>query len=322
MSLPRRALAVITSPGGRVVGTVVLLGVVAANIDWRLVEDRLHSGRWEWFAAAVALVASALVIGAVRWHRLLHGADVPAPPYDTARAYAIGVFSNNFLPTAFGGDAARALIVGRSGKPLMRSSTTVVADRLSALVCLVLVGWLLLGLDPGAVPGELAGGLALVTAAVAAGALVLFLAARSRLARPLLPSFVKPLGSEAVAVLRGYAADRRLLLEVLLLGIGYQVLIVCSVWFLSKAIAVDVPLALLAVVLPIVLVVTLVPISIAGFGLREGAFVVLLSRAGVESADAALLSLLTVAALAIASLPGGVALMLRSKGRAHQAPQA
>jgi hypothetical protein len=64
-------------------------------------------------------------------------------------------------------------------------------------------------------------------------------------------------------------------------------------------------------VLPLVLFATIIPISIAGFGVREGAFVALLGEAGVSSADAVLLSLATVASLAIASLPGGVLMIVR-----------
>ena len=70
---------------------------------------------------------------------------------------------------------------------------------------------------------------------------------------------------------------------------------------------------MIAVILPLVLVATLMPISIAGFGVREGAFVALLAETGVASADALLLSLATVAAVAIASLPGGVLMVMRDE---------
>ena len=94
----------------------------------------------------------ALVVGGVRWYRLLRGATCrPRRSRPRART-AIGVFSNNFLPTSFGGDAARAWIVGRSGKPLMRAGTSVLADRVSALACFVIVGWLLLATDPAPCP--------------------------------------------------------------------------------------------------------------------------------------------------------------------------
>jgi hypothetical protein len=75
----------------------------------------------------------------------------------------------------------------------------------------------------------------------------------------------------------------------------------------------DLPFALVAVVLPPILLVSAVPISIAGYGIREGAYVLLLRHAGVDATSATLLSLLTGINFAIASLPGGVALLFRSK---------
>jgi uncharacterized membrane protein YbhN (UPF0104 family) len=311
----RRVLAAVTSPVGRVVGTAVLLGVVAASIDWGLIGDRLGAGRWEWFALAVAAVAVALVVGAVRWHRLLLAAGVPVTLRQSARAYAIGVFSNNFLPTAFGGDAARAWLVARSGRPLMRAATSVLFDRVSALACFVALGWLLLAADPDPVPRSLVLALAAVTAAGCAGVAGLLAGARVGALRRLSARLLRSAGAEAADVGRAYAADRRLMAEAALLGIAYQALVVVSVWFLARAIGVPLALSVLAVALPVVLVATLIPISIAGFGLREGAFVVLLARAGVASTDAALLSVLTVAALALASLPGGIALLVHGGPR-------
>jgi hypothetical protein len=50
--------------------------------------------------------------------------------------------------------------------------------------------------------------------------------------------------------------------------------------------------------------VTLIPISIGGFGVREGSYVVLLGGASIGPTDATLISLLSVATLFLASLPG------------------
>jgi glycosyltransferase 2 family protein len=44
-----------------------------------------------------------------------------------------------------------------------------------------------------------------------------------------------------------------------------------------------------------------IPISIGGLGIREGGFVLLLGQADIDAADATLLSLLTVAAVLVAS---------------------
>ena len=84
----------------------------------------------------------------------------------------------------------------------------------------------------------------------------------------------------------------------------------------------DLDLALIAVVVPLVLIATALPISIGGFGVREGSYVALLADVGVSAGDATLLSLLSAAAMAIASLPGGLVLLvgyerpqLASRGR-------
>jgi hypothetical protein len=70
----------------------------------------------------------------------------------------------------------------------------------------------------------------------------------------------------------------------------------------------DLSYALLAVSVALVLPMTLLPISIAGFGVREGGFALVLGEAAVSAADATLVSLIGVVMLAVASLPGAVAL--------------
>jgi uncharacterized membrane protein YbhN (UPF0104 family) len=298
----------------RVAVTVVLLGAIALLVDWSEVRAAVSDGRWGWFAAAVAVLAVALVIGGLRWHLLLGAGGLRVGRAEALRAYFIGTFSNNFLPTGFGGDAARALIVGRGGS-LVAAGTTVTVDRLSAIGCLLLVAAAAAIVDPGAVPGELEALLAATLAAVALGVGAFVLVLRSSRAARAVPLRLQPAARQAKAVLVRYGAAPRVVLAALALGLVYQVLVVVQVAWLARAIRLDLPFALVAVVMPLVLVVTLFPISIAGFGVREGGFVALLATAGVSAADATVLSLLTVAAMALASLPGAAAIALPARGR-------
>jgi hypothetical protein len=71
----------------------------------------------------------------------------------------------------------------------------------------------------------------------------------------------------------------------------------------------------------LVLLITMIPLSIAGFGLREGGWVLVLGAAGVSATDATLLSLLTFAALAVATLPAALC-MLKPVPRASPLPGA
>jgi hypothetical protein len=69
----------------------------------------------------------------------------------------------------------------------------------------------------------------------------------------------------------------------------------------------------LAVTLPPVFIVSALPISIGGFGVREASYVVLLGHAGVATTDAALLSVLFGLGFVVATLPGGLALLRKHR---------
>jgi hypothetical protein len=58
------------------------------------------------------------------------------------------------------------------------------------------------------------------------------------------------------------------------------------------------------VALALVTLAMLIPISIGGFGVREGSYVVVLAGGGIGHTDAVLISLLSVVALFVATLPG------------------
>ncbi len=163
---------------------------------------------------------------------------------------------------------------------LTARASTVNQDRLTALACLLTLSWLVLPFDPGAVPGELVAGLAVGTAAALAGAALLLLAGASLRVRARVPERLRGVLGEMWAPLRTLAGDRALIARITALGLAYQALILLSVWCAARSIELELPFTLIAVAVPQVLVLTLVPISVAGFGVREGGFAVLLGMAG------------------------------------------
>jgi uncharacterized membrane protein YbhN (UPF0104 family) len=315
----RRLIQVITSLPGRVAISALLLALVARSIDWGVLGDRLSGAAWGWFVLGTGLVCLALLVGAARWHALLHHANLPTLRGETLRAYGIGIFSNNFLPTAFGGDAVRAWIVGRSGRPLARALTSVFVDRAAALASLLALGWLGVALSSVVVPRQLVTPFVVATAAGVLAAVVAVSLLRRRGLGRLLPAVLRPWASEVAATLRAYGRDHRLQVEAMVLSVTFQALMVTALWSLSEGLKLDLSPAILAVVMPLVLIATLMPVSVAGFGVREGAYVVLLGEVGVSAGDATLLSLFSIASLAIASLPGGFALAVGRRERLEAA---
>jgi uncharacterized membrane protein YbhN (UPF0104 family) len=309
--LRQRAVSVVTSLPVRIAISCGLLAIVALSIDWQLLTDRLAGAAWGWFALATALIVGAFAIGAVRWHMLLERSELAVTWRRTGRAYAIGAFANNLLPSGFGGDAVRAWVVARSGPPLARALTSVLTDRATAFACLIPVAWCGVVVTPGEIPGSIVVLLAAASVAALAAALIAIALLRRRGLGRLLPAPLRGWAAEVARTLRGYGADRGLLARVLALGFAFQAMIVTAFWLLGESLDLPLDLPLLAAILPLVLLAMLVPISIAGFGVREGAFVALLAEVDIPASDAVLLSLFTVAAVAIASLPGGLALLIR-----------
>ncbi len=308
MNRAKRLGAIATSLPVRVLVSAGLLAVVATSIDWNAMADGLTDATWSLFVAAVVMFFVGFVVAAFRWNALLRVARVERSGLEALRAYLIGMFSNNVLPTGYGGDAVRAWVVAGSGKPLARSLTSVVADRVSALACLLVIAWIAAIFIADELPGGLVLLLGLATVlSVATGVIGLVIARRRGLGR-FLPDAVRPWTAEIADVIRAYEHDRRLMIEVVLLGVLYQAVVLFAFWMIAQSLGLGLNPAELAVVIPPVLLAALLPISVAGFGVREGAFVVLLAEFGISSADATLLSLLAVAGVAIASSPGGLAI--------------
>ena len=71
---------------------------------------------------------------------------------------------------------------------------------------------------------------------------------------------------------------------------------------------------------PVITIVSLIPISIGGLGVREGAMVLLFGQVGVASADILSISLTVHVINAILSVWGGAILLLRKRPGADRVP--
>ena len=80
-----------------------------------------------------------------------------------------------------------------------------------------------------------------------------------------------------------------------------------SIYFLSRALALDISFWTLALFNALATILILVPVTVAGIGLREGALAYLLVRAGINPESAVALSFWNLSALLIIALAGGLA---------------
>jgi glycosyltransferase 2 family protein len=285
-----------------------LLAIVATQIDFHALRGGLTEGSWPWLAAAVAVLFASFVVGALRWHVFLEAARVGSTRTHAIRAYLIGAFTTNFLPTQLGGDVTRAWVASGQGTRV-RSITTVVLDRATALGCLIVVGWIGVSTEVAAVPGQLVAALAAATAAYALACLLCALLFRLGPLRRRLPEKLGPAARDARGALVSGLA-KPVLWRTFAGGLAFQGLVYVAAWLIARSISLDVPFAVLGAVLAPVMILSTAPVSIGGLGVREGSYVLLLGYAGVTATDATLFSLLSGAVFALASLPGALALLI------------
>jgi glycosyltransferase 2 family protein len=302
--------------GAREVGIFAAKLLVTAACFWYL-SQQIDLGQilpavpmldFRWVALAILVVALQIPLVGVRWCNVVDGLsarnDRMTQTVMIAIA-AIGLFFAQVLPSV-AGDGMRAWLLVRLGCDWRNAVVSVIIDRGVGVGLLVALGFLILLLPAGLTAlGEyrdlvvvIYGGLLL------AGVMVLLLAPMIALllARWRYVRWLATLATEARRVLFGARAP-----VILAIGCLVHVLTIVVVWLLGRAQGLFFPISDAAVLVTVMVGVTLVPISISGWGLRELAVISLLGRYGIAPEKALLFSVCFGLTLAIGSLPGALA---------------
>lgn len=122
-----------------------------------------------------------------------------------------------------------------------------------------------------------------------------------------------PVVSEIYAYTDQVAFRKKEILKAFLYSIATQMIMICSVYILSRGLSMDVPFMSVLCFVPVVSIISLIPITISGIGIREGAFVVLFGLIGVLPEKAMTLSVVWFLSIVVGSLPGLVGYLLFHK---------
>jgi uncharacterized membrane protein YbhN (UPF0104 family) len=122
-------------------------------------------------------------------------------------------------------------------------------------------------------------------------------------------SWAKPLADRAalfVSASTRYLARPGLMIASVLLGIAYQLVCITVMRIAAPSFGIDVQFADWLWTFAIVSAAVLLPLSVAGIGIREGAYVAVLGLLHVPAASALALSLTVFATQLVAALCGGL----------------
>ena len=316
----RRLLALLDTPAGRAaryIFSALLVAALVWSIDWRQFTT-LH-GQFELGPVLLATLIAGITfpLHAWRWWLLLRAQGLTLPLAWAHSVTWIGNFYNAFLLGGLGGDAARAYYVCRDAPAASAAGLAATfLDRVLGLIVLLSLAalTLLLKLETVARHPELRLLLALCAALSLASALAFVLLFR----RP--PAWLATrLGPVRTATLTDILVRARSSPSVLLatLASSYAIWLLdfVSVWLLARSIGLPLPFIEVSLAMSVAYAATVLPVSVGGHGIREGALLGILALLGLLPTEdtrqlALLLAVLVWAVSVIWSLFGGAFLLL------------
>ena len=279
--------------------TAAVLAYISADVDHGDLRAALSAVHARALVLPLGLYLLGQVLSAVKWWMLGSSVGLRRPLADYIRFYFIGMFLNVFGLSTIGGDVVRGLYLGDGRRPGL-ALNSVIFDRISGLAILMAMGATALLAFPGyALPWPLSaacivGGLALVVGWWTCPKLVRLLPERNRLRR------------QVEHDLAPFWSDRALLVRVSLLSLVFHLSQVGVQWLLARAAGTSLPFSYCLVMHPILSLMMALPLSIGGFGVREGGYLYFLTRLDIDDSIAVTMGLLWWLMGALSGVVGAV----------------
>ena len=257
--------------------------------------------------SATAILFILTPILAWRWHTIAHAIGVNLTKRSALVIVLIGTFFNQVLPSAIGGDAIRIWLLKKENVSLTKCFSSILLDRVVALFGMVLIvgaGFQLLMQIVRQPTLKLAVGT--VIAAGLSGVVILLLLDKIPLPASLRHHSIALKLLSIASDARRVFFSLRTLAVALVASVIIHLLVSVAVWILARGIGLSVGLEVFVLLLPLVLLLSLLPISVAGWGVREGAMIASLALVDVDAASAFAVSALFGLAYILAGIPGGL----------------
>jgi uncharacterized membrane protein YbhN (UPF0104 family) len=292
-----------------------LLAVIWRAADGPEAARSLARSDWRWLALAFVALSIQTLLSALRWQLTARQLGIALGTGHAVREYYLSQVVNQALPGGMLGDASRA-VRSRAAAGLWVAGQAVVFERLAGQIALFATfgaafavtlavpggldwpRWLLM-------PAALLLAIGLSLPALAYG-MIYLPGAAGRAAMDFRKAFAKALAARAVWP-------------------GQVVLSMCTTVcnlgafaFCAQAVGVDLGPGAIAALLPLILFTMLIPVSVSGWGLREGAATILLPVAGATASGALAASVAFGLVFIAAVLPGLILLGLKPRAKAGE----
>jgi len=298
--------------------TGVLIWYFLSKVDLAKSAEHIATFDVGWGLLTILLLALVFLISSVRWQIYARALKIPLGAGVAFRIYLISQFLGQVLPAGIGNDAVRVWLLARRGTAVGPSASSVVLERLTGLIGnIVLIAALLPLTFTYIEDTSIRLVLILIVAICAAGIVAIF-------GVSFLPRLISKWRSVAmISRLADVASEARRVSFMLkpaatafLLSLSMIFISVLATYFIALGLDLELSVEACLALMPIVLLLSILPISLSGWGVREGAAITALGFAGVASSEALALSILFGLSLLAVSLFGAIFWLFQGRGAA------
>lgn len=284
--------------------------------DWGQLVSIISNADVFFLILAIACEVLTVLLVALRWRLILKIMGVRLSLWACFQVTYACTFINQLIPSNLGGDVFRTWEVYKKNPSLGIAMSSVILDRVVALfglAVIVLCGlpWLAQIMPNGAAVA-IVGGVSF--AAICALAILLILDRINILPGMIIVWIQRVFGQISTAA-RQLLLKRESAAKCLSLSISVHLLTCFSAIFVTQALDIHIGLVESLVLFPPIILVGMLPFTIAGWGVREGVLVILLGFIGIPGEEALAISIVFGMALLIGALPGGISWVAYSDER-------
>jgi glycosyltransferase 2 family protein len=299
--------------------SAALLYLALRKVNLSELASRINVASLGWLGMAIAATFLQIFVGVLRWLEISAECGAPLATRQAMRFNLIGTFFNQTLPSSIGGDAVRLWLVAHGGAGWRAATYSIFVDRAIGLIALAIIVVASLPWSYDLISDAHGRSALLVVdfAALAGGVGFLVL---GRLPWPWLKRWWATHHFYACSVI----ANRVIFSKKHGLAIAIQsalvhVLAVVIAWCVVQSIAAPVLFRQVFQLVPPVMLITMLPISIAGWGVREATMGLAFGYAGLATSEGVNVSLLFGATYFIVGAFGGLVWILSAEKAAHGA---
>ena len=289
--------------------SVGLLWVAFRMVDISQVLPLLSHSEMVFILFGVLFQLLSTSLAAYRWSLIMGSLQFEKPFSFYLRSYFKGSFFNQALPGSIGGDAVRVLELGKHGYSKKEALAGVFIDRVVGLSGLLMLNLAANMFSREILPLWLYHLINIICVTGIVGFLVLI--GLHKLSWLHMYRVTRMFSSLSERFRQVYS-NRKSIIDQIGLSIVIHFLSIMAFYELARSVGMTLPLSLFLVVVPPVFLLTILPISLAGWGVRESAMVGIFLLVGASKEMILAVSILYGITLIVASIPGLV-VWLRGK---------